>query len=306
MSDIRIGTRGSPLALTQATMVRDLLAKAHGLEHKAIEIVAIRTTGDRVQDRPLSELGGKGLFTMEIETALETGDIDLAVHSMKDMPTVLPDGLMIDAILPREDPHDAFISRTARTLQDLPQGAMVGTSSLRRAAQVKHLRADLHVTDYRGNVDTRLRKLDEGVVDATFLACAGLKRLGLEHEITSIMSDDQMLPAVAQGAIGIEVRSDNTRVRDLIAPLNHMMSAICVSVERAFLAALDGSCRTPIAGLAIVENNQLSFRGMIISPDGATIHEAQHDGVLEDAIKMGHEAGIELKARGGPDFFTSP
>lgn len=305
MSDIRIGTRGSPLALTQATMVRDLLAKTHGLEHKAIEIVAIRTTGDRVQDRPLSELGGKGLFTMEIETALETGDIDLAVHSMKDMPTALPDGLMIDAILPREDPHDAFISRSAKSMLDLPQGAMVGTSSLRRAAQVKHLRADLHVTDYRGNVDTRLRKLDEGVVDATFLACAGLKRLGLEKEITSIMSDDQMLPAVAQGAIGIEVSVTNARIRDLLAPLNHMASAVCISAERAFLAALDGSCRTPIAGLAIIENNQLSFRGMIISPDGLTVHETQREGVLEEAVEMGREAGLELKARGGPDFFTA-
>jgi hydroxymethylbilane synthase len=189
---------------------------------------------------------------------------------------------------------------------DLPQGALVGSSSLRRAAQVKHLRSDLHVIDYRGNVDTRLRKLDEGVVDATFLACAGLKRLGMAHEITSIMDEDQMLPAVAQGAIGIEVRADNAKIRDLIAPLNHMATAICVSVERAFLAALDGSCRTPIAGLAVVKDTQLSFRGMIISNDGATVHETRYEVSLEDAEEMGHQAGLELKARGGPDFFTAP
>jgi len=305
MSDIRIGTRGSPLALTQATMVRDLLANAHGLEDKAIEIIAIRTTGDKVQDRPLSELGGKGLFTKEIEVALADDEIDLAVHSMKDMPTALPDGLMIDAILTREDPHDAFISRSSKTLLDLPQGALVGSSSLRRAAQVKHLRSDLHVIDYRGNVDTRLRKLDEGVVDATFLACAGLKRLGLAHEITSIMGEDQMLPAVAQGAIGLEVRADNTRIKELITPLNHRETAICVSAERAFLAALDGSCRTPIAGLATVKDAQLSFRGMIISNDGAIVHETRNEVSLEDAEEMGRQAGLELKARGGPDFFRA-
>jgi hydroxymethylbilane synthase len=305
MSDIRIGTRGSQLALTQANMVRDLLLAAHELEHGAIEIVVIRTTGDKVQDRPLSELGGKGLFTKEIEFALAAGDVDLAVHSMKDVPTDLPDGLMVDAILERADPRDAFISTTSQTLKDLPRGALVGSSSLRRAAQTKRLRPDLHVIDYRGNVDTRLRKLDEGVVAATFLACAGLTRLGLQKEITSIMSVDHMLPALAQGAIGIEVRHDNTLIRDIISLLNHGVSAICVAAERAFLAALDGSCRTPIAGLATIKDNQISFHGMIISPDGVTVHEIKCKAGLTDAEEMGREAGLDLKMRGGPSFFIA-
>jgi len=306
MSDLRIGTRGSPLALAQAVMVRDQLIAAHGFEAAEIEIVPIRTTGDKVQDRPLAELGGKGLFTKEIELALLDGDVHLAVHSMKDVPTELPDGLMIDAVLVREDPRDAFISRKADTLLDLPEGAVVGTSSLRRQAQVMRLRPDLEVTEYRGNVETRLRKLDEGIVDATFLACAGLNRLGLGDEITNAVEISQMLPAVAQGAIGIEVRSGDSKIRDLIKPLNDEPTAICIALERAFLAALDGSCRTPIAGLATMDKDLISFRGMIIAPNGTQVHETAREGAAKDAVLLGKEAGLELKERGGPSFFSVP
>lgn len=303
MSGIRIGTRGSPLALAQAHMVRDRIAQTQAIAPDQIEIVAIKTTGDKIQDRPLSELGGKGLFTKEIELDLLGGQIDLAVHSMKDVPTVLPDGLVIEVLLEREDPSDAFISRIASSLSGLPQGAVVGSSSLRRQAQIKHQRPDLKVVDYRGNVETRLRKLDEGQVDATFLACAGLKRLGLAHEITAPVSPDIMLPAVAQGAIGLETRADDDRMRSLLAPLNHQDTAVCVAAERGFLAALDGSCRTPIAGLAEVDAGGIAFRGMIISPDGQTVHQTERQGQRGQAAALGQDAGAELKRRGGPNFF---
>lgn len=301
---LRIGTRGSALALAQAHMVRALLVDQHGLEEQAIEIVPISTTGDVVQDRPLSEIGGKGLFTKEIELALAEGQIDLAVHSMKDVPSVLPDGLVIEVILEREDPRDAFISHKVKTLGDLEPGSVVGTSSLRRRAQVKRLRPDLEVVDFRGNVDTRLRKLDDGVVAATFLACAGLKRLGLENKITSVVEVTEMLPAIAQGAIGLEIRQGDDRVRELVISLNDQTSATCVAVERAFLAALDGSCRTPIAGLANLTQGRVDFTGMIISTDGSVVHDIAVNAVASDAISMGRAAGLELKARGGEKFFA--
>lgn len=301
---LRIGTRGSALALAQAHMVRGLLMAAHGLEEQVIEIVPISTTGDVVQDRPLSEIGGKGLFTKEIELALAEGQIDLAVHSMKDVPSVLPDGLVIETILEREDPRDAFICHKVKALGDLEPGSVVGTSSLRRRAQVKRLRPDLEVVDFRGNVDTRLRKLDDGVVAATFLACAGLKRLGLETKITSVVEAAEMLPAIAQGAIGLETRQDDDRVRELVISLNDQTSAICVGVERAFLAALDGSCRTPIAGLAILTQGRVDFTGMIISTDGSVVHDIVVSAAVSDAISMGRTTGLELKARGGDKFFA--
>ena len=304
MPKFNIGTRGSPLALAQANIVRAGLVKAHGLNEHEIDIVAIKTTGDRVLDKSLALIGGKGLFTKEIETALLDGAIDLAVHSMKDMPSVLPDGLEIKSILPREDVRDAFISKVFATLRDLPLGARVGTSSLRRQAQVRRARPDLIVEGLRGNVQTRLARLSEGVVDATFLAAAGLNRLGLAGEITDYVSTDEMLPAVAQGAIGIETRSSDDKTGPLVRALNHGDSEICVAMERAFLKALDGSCRTPIGGLARINSGQLNFMGMIISPDGEQVHETTRSGPLSDAEKLGRDAGFELKRRGGPDFFA--
>jgi hydroxymethylbilane synthase len=302
---MRIGTRGSPLALAQAHTVRDRLAAAHGCPADAIAIHIIKTTGDRILDRPLSEAGGKGLFTKEIEEALLAGEIDLAVHSSKDMPTLLPDGLALVAYLEREDVRDVFISRKAASFADLPPNALVGSASLRRQALVKRLRPDLRVETFRGNVQTRLRKLDEGAADATLLALAGLKRLGLEAEATAILPLDQFPPAIGQGAIGIEARLDDTRTLDLLAPIAHRDTRIALETERAFLAALDGSCRTPIAGLATVDGDTLSFRGMILRPDGSQVFETSRRGAVADAERLGADAGRELKARGGPDFFTS-
>jgi hydroxymethylbilane synthase len=301
---LKLGTRGSPLALTQAGMVREALASAHDLSPDRIELVIIRTSGDRIQDRPLAEAGGKGLFTKEIEDALLAGDIDLAVHSSKDMPTVLPAGLVLAAFLPREDARDAFVSRKANTLSNLPRGAVVGTASLRRKAMVKRLRPDISVVPLRGNVETRLRKLDEGVADATLLALAGLKRLGLADKAAAVLEVDEFLPAVGQGAIGIEIRTDDARLRDLLAPINHADTANAVTGERAFLAVLDGSCRTPIAGYAVVVAGRLRFRGMIVKPDGSEAHETAREGRAAEAERLGADAGHELRDRASPDFFS--
>jgi hydroxymethylbilane synthase len=301
---IRIGTRGSPLALAQARLVRAAFAAAHGWHEDAIEIVTIRTSGDRIQDRPLSEAGGKGLFTKEIEEALLGRAIDLAVHSAKDMPTVLPDGLMLAACLPREDVRDAFISRKAASLRDLPHGAVVGTASLRRQAQVKRLRPDLSTIVLRGNVETRLRKLDAGEVDATLLALAGLRRLGLVDHVTALLDIDTFLPAVGQGAVTIEVRIDDARTRDLLAKIDHADTSVALACERAFLAVLDGSCRTPIAGHATLQGDSLRFRGMILRPDGSEAFETSRSGSRKDAVALGADAGAELKARAPADFFA--
>ncbi len=250
MPRIKIGTRGSPLALAQARETRERLIAAHGLAPSDIEIVTITTTGDMIKDRPLSEIGGKGLFTKEIEEALLSGAIHLAVHSMKDLPASLPEGLTIAAVLPREDPRDAFMSLVAGSIAELKHGATLGSSSVRRTAQLLRLRPDLKTVQFRGNVETRLRKLSEGVADATFLACAGLNRLGLADKITLAMPTDIMLPAIAQGAIGIEIRDGDQATRELLSAINHTPSEIAVTCERAFLKALDGSCRTPLAGHA--------------------------------------------------------
>ena len=264
MPKLKIGTRGSPLALYQARETKARLMAAHGMPDEAIEIVVITTTGDRVRDRPLSEIGGKGLFTKEIEEALFAREIDLAVHSMKDMPSELPDGLAIAALLPREDPRDAFLSPVANSILDLALGATVGSSSVRRAAQLRRLRPDLVIVEFRGNVETRLRKLEQGVAQATLLACAGLNRLGLQDKITAVIPMEMMLPAAAQGCIGIETNADDAAMRDLLAPLNHGDTATAVNCERAFLATLDGSCRTPLAGNAVVENGRILFRGQAL------------------------------------------
>ncbi len=299
---LRIGTRGSPLALWQAYEVRRLLAAEHGLAEDAIAIKVIKTSGDRIQDRPLSEVGGKGLFTKEIEEALLEGSIDLAVHSMKDVATVLPDGLVIPCLLPREDPRDALISNLAGSLAGLPNGAVVGTSSLRRQSQVRHARPDLKVVSLRGNVDTRLRKIAEGEADATLLALAGLKRLGLESRAVAILSTDEMLPAVAQGAIGIEVRQADDATCKLLEPLHHADTGTCVAAERAFLERLDGSCRTPIAALAELTGSTLAFRGRIYATDGSVSHGAERTGAAADASRMGREAAEEVLAAAGDGF----
>jgi hydroxymethylbilane synthase len=300
---LRLGTRGSPLALTQARMVRAALAKAHGLDPERIALEVIRTSGDRIQDRPLADVGGKGLFTKEIEEALTAGAIDLAVHSSKDMPTVLPAGLVLSAFMEREDPRDVFISRKAKTIADLPRGATVGTASLRRQAMVKRKRPDLTIVPLRGNVETRLRKLDEGVAAATLLALAGLKRLGLADAATAVLDVNEFLPAVGQGAIGIETRADDARTCELLAAINHADTFSALAAERAFLAVLDGSCRTPIGGHATI-SGRLRFRGMVVKPDGSEAFEATREGDVRDAEKLGADAGAELKGRAGPDFFS--
>ena len=301
--NIRIGTRGSPLALWQANEVRRCLIAAHDCDGDQVALKTITTTGDTIQDKALREFGGKGLFSKEIEEELLAGEIDLAVHSMKDLQTLLPDGLGISCVLAREDVRDAFLSPKAAALRDLPEGAVVGTSSLRRQAQVKRLRPDLQVATFRGNVETRLHKLADGVVDATLLASAGLKRLGLEDRITAVMSIEDMLPAVAQGAIGVETRRDNDDINHLLAPLNDEVTAICVTAERAFLSELDGSCRTPIAGLGELEGDKLHFQGMILRPDGSEWHATERTGGAEDAVAMGTDAARELLGRVAPGFF---
>jgi len=299
MPRLRIGTRGSPLALWQAGEARRLLIAAHGLAEADVEIVAITTTGDRVRDRPLAEIGGKGLFTKEIEEALLAGDIHLAVHSMKDMPARLPEGLAIPALLARADPRDAFLSPVAKSLAALPEGAVVGSSSVRRTAQLLRLRPDLKTVQFRGNVETRLRKLGDGVAQATFLAAAGLQRLGLGDRITALVSIDDMLPAVAQGAIGIEIRDDDRATSDLVAAIHHDETGIAVSCERAFLAALDGSCRTPLAGHARIAAGALHFRGHALTMDGKHCFETTRSGAPGDAERLGRDAGEEVKRRGG-------
>ncbi len=302
---LRIGTRGSPLALAQAQETRDRLMAAHSLPEDAFEIVAIKTTGDRVTNRPLSEIGGKGLFTKEIEEALLASTIHIAVHSMKDMPTVLPPGLIIPCLLPRADVRDAFVSLTHASLTGMPKGAVIGTSSLRRRAQLLDRRPDLRVVEFRGNVQTRLRKLADGVAEATFLACAGLHRLGRSDLIQAAISPDEMLPAVAQGAIGIETRSADTSTISLLAPIHDVSTEVRLAAERAFLAALDGSCQTPIGGLAEIEGDILRFRGEIIRPDGSERLATERRGPAVDAAIMGADAADELRAKAGPGFFEA-
>jgi hydroxymethylbilane synthase len=300
-----IGTRSSPLALWQARHVWALLLEAHGLGEGAVGLSVITTSGDRIKDAPLRDFGGKGLFTKEIDEALLRGDLDMAVHSMKDLETDLAPGICIAAILPRADVRDAFISAKAPSLAELPPGAVIGTSSLRRGAQLKRLRPDLRVVDFRGNVETRLKKLAEGQADATLLALAGLERLGLAAHATSILSTDEMLPAVAQGAIGVTCRGDDAKTRALLAALNDNTSATAVACERAFLARLDGSCKTPIAGLAEIEDGMVRFRGMILAPDGSEWHEIGLEGAAANASRIGTDAGEELLVRAGPAFLAS-
>jgi hydroxymethylbilane synthase len=294
---MRIGTRGSPLALAQTHQVRAKLAHAHRVSEEAISVCVIRTSGDAIQDRPLADAGGKGLFTKELDLALLNDEIDLAVHSGKDIPTLIPDDLVIPGFLEREDVRDCFISSIAKNLADLPRRARVGTASLRRAAQIRHMRADLTTPLLRGNVETRLRKVETGEVEATLLALAGLKRLGLQDRATAILSTRDFLPAPAQGAIGVMVRADDQSTQNCIAPILHEPTSLAVAAERAFLSALDGSCRTSIAALAEIASGQLSLRGVVLRPDGSEVFEVQRTGPMADAVVIGESAGRELLPR---------
>ena len=304
---LKIGTRGSPLALAQAHETRARLQRAYELPDDAFEIVVIKTTGDdRVlidADRPLKEIGNKGLFTKEIEEAMLSREIDIAVHSSKDLPVVQPDGLVVDTFLPREDVRDAFVSSEFGSIGELPQGAVVGTSSLRRKAQLLNKRPDLEVVEFRGNVQTRLKKLEDGVAAATFLAMAGLNRLGLSHIVTSAIEPEDMLPAVAQGAIGIEHREDDANTAGLLAALHDAPTALRLRAERAFLAELDGSCETPIAALAEERDGTLRIRGEILSPDGSKSFSDEQTGSPEDAERLGRELAADLLSRAGAGFF---
>lgn len=299
----RIGTRGSPLALAQAHEARDRLMAAHGLPEEMFEIVVMTTKGDRITDRALATIGGKGLFTEELEQKLIAGELDFAVHSAKDMATKLPDGLALTAYLPREDIRDAVIGRTAPKLTELPHGATVGSASLRRQALIRRLRPDLKVVTFRGLVETRLRKLAEGQADATLLALAGLKRLGKVDVLTDILDPDEFPPAPAQGAICIESRISDTRMNDMLAAVNDGPTFDTVSCERGFLAALDGSCRTPIAGYAVCEGDHIRFFGMILTPDGQKVHTTTIEGNRRDAEALGTNAGQAIRAEAGSDFF---
>jgi hydroxymethylbilane synthase len=301
---IRIGTRGSAMALFQAGLVRDRLRAAHPelAAEDAIEIVPIRTTGDHVQTRLLSEIGGKGLFTKEIEEALLDGRIDIAVHSLKDMETRLPATLEIGCILARDDPHDALVSRSGAPLSQLPKGARVGTASLRRTAQLLRARPDLAIAPIRGNVGTRLDKLAAGEVDALVLALCGLERLGKADVASQILSPDDMLPAVGQGALAVECRAGEEELQGLLAPLNDAVSAACVAAERAMLAALDGSCRTPIGGLATIRGERLILDGLLLSEDGSAERRGRGEGAVGGAVEIGSELGLRLRRGAGPEF----
>ena len=307
---LRIGTRGSKLALTQATAVRQRLIDAFPELENAIEIQVIRTTGDIVRDRVLAEIGGKGLFAKEIEEALLDGRIDLAVHSLKDLPTWLPSGLGIVACLPREDPRDGLLVNHERlkgvtSIADMPAGTVIGTASLRRQSQILAQRRDLRIIPARGNIDTRLGKIEEGVYDATVLALAGFKRLGMEGRMDAVLSPEEMLPAVAQGVIAIETRLDDSRTRDLVVAINDSDAFHASQAERAMLAKLDGSCRTPIGGLAQLKNGAISLEGLVAMPDGSETHRRRHDGAIADAIRLGEAVGEELRACAGPAYFQS-
>lgn len=307
---LRIGTRGSPLALAQARETRARLMSAFDLPEDAFEIVVIKTTGDDRSlidaDVALKTIGGKGLFTKEIEEDMLSASIDIAVHSMKDMPTVQPEGLMLDCYLPREDVRDAFVSVNHEGLQALPEGAIVGSSSLRRRAQLFARRPDLNVVEFRGNVQTRMKKLGDGVADATFLAMAGLRRLGMEEVVKSAIEVEDMLPAVAQGAIGIERRISDTRAADMLAAIHNVETGQRLAAERSFLKGLDGSCQTPIAALAELDGGTLRLRGEILRPDGSEVLTDDRTAPIEDGAQLGADMARDLRARAGEGFFDWP
>ncbi len=302
-SPLKIGTRGSPLAMAQAYETRSRLMQAFDLPEDAFEIVVIKVTGDAIQDRPLKEIGGKGLFTREIEEDLLSGKIDIAVHSMKDMPTLQPEGLILDTYLPREDVRDAFVSPTLTRIADLAKGAVVGTSSLRRKAQLLNRRPDLQVVEFRGNVQTRLKKLADGVAECTFLASAGLNRLKLADVPATPIDADDMLPAVAQGAIGIERRISDDNTAALLAAIHHSDTGNRLAAERSFLLTLDGSCETPIAGLAELDGSTIHLRGEVLRPDGSKALADRRSGPVSTGAEMGRDLAQDLLSRAGPNFF---
>jgi hydroxymethylbilane synthase len=304
-SPLRIGTRGSPLALAQAHQTRDRLLAAHGLPDDAVEIHIIKTSGDAILDRPLSAAGGKGLFTKELDTALMMSGIDIAVHSAKDLPTFLPDAITIAGYLPREDVRDAWISPVAATPRDLPQGAKVGTASLRRGAMLKRIRPDVEITLLRGNVQTRLRKLSEGECAGTLLALAGLNRLGLADRATALLPIDEFLPAAGQGAIAITARTDDAGVAAMLGPILCAPTGVSLAAERAFLTALDGSCRTPIGAHAVAEGDRVRLRGLVLRPDGSEAFEERAEGSVWEAGALGKAAGDAIRARLPAGFFES-
>ncbi len=300
---LKIGTRGSPLALAQAYETRQRLCQAFDLDESAFEIIVIKTTGDKVLDRPLKEIGGKGLFTREIEEDMLSGKIDIAVHSMKDMPVLQPVGLLLDTYLPREDVRDAFVSHSFEGISELPAGTLVGTSSLRRKAQLQNKRPDLTVVEFRGNVQTRLKKLEDGVASCTFLAMAGLNRLDMTHVAKSAVAVEDMLPAVAQGAIGIERRENDLNTAGLLEAIHDIPTGQRLSAERAFLKELDGSCETPIAGLAELQGGQIHLRGEVLRPDGSEAINDHATAPIEDAAILGQELAKKLLSEAGEGFF---
>ena len=305
MTLTRLGTRGSPLALAQARETAALIAAAHGVALEKIEIVVIKTTGDMIQDRALSEAGGKGLFTKELDEALLRGDIDAGVHSAKDLPTVLPDGIVVGGYLPREDVRDVLISLHAKSVAELRRGGTVGTASLRRAAQIKRLRPDLKIALLRGNVGTRLRKVEAGEFDATLLALAGMRRLGLASHASAILDTADFLPACGQGAVAVTVRTGDAKTAAALAPVYHAATGFALAAERAFLAVLDGSCRTPIAGLAALAEGRLRFRGEVLAPDGSATIDVAMSGAPEAAVKLGRAAGEDILRRMPPGFMKA-
>lgn len=302
-SPLKIGTRGSPLALAQAYETRDRLARAFKLSGDCFDIVVIKVTGDAIQDRPLKDIGGKGLFTREIEEDLNSGKIDIAVHSMKDMPTLQPDGVILDTYLPREDVRDAFVSPKSASIEGLASGAVVGTSSLRRKAQLLNRRPDLQVVEFRGNVQTRLKKLNDGVAECTFLACAGLNRLNIPDVPATPVDPSEMLPAVAQGAIGIERRIADENTAEMLMAIHDIATAQRLAAERHFLLTLDGSCETPIAGLAELVGGRLHLRGEVLRPDGSQAVSGTRSGTISDGALMGKDLAEELLSRAGKGFF---
>jgi hydroxymethylbilane synthase len=301
---LKIGTRGSPLALAQAHETRARLMAAFGLPEDAFQITVIKVTGDMIQDRALKDIGGKGLFTREIEEALLAGQIDIAVHSMKDMPTLQPEGLILNTYLPREDVRDAFVSPGYASLRDLPVGAVVGSSSLRRRAQLAFRRPDLQLVEFRGNVQTRMKKLGDGVAHATFLAMAGLNRLGMDDVPRRAMDVEEMLPAIAQGAIGIERRLGDARAEAMLGAVHDHPTGLRLAAERAYLLKLDGSCQTPIAGLAVLEGGDLWLRGEILRPDGSDVISGEVRGAPSDGAALGTELAAQLLGTAGPGYFA--
>ncbi len=299
---IKIGTRKSLLALTQSTMIKELIEGQH--KNTTVELVKIVTKGDKILDVPLAMVGGKGLFVKEIEEAMIRGEIDMAIHSMKDVPAELPEELTLGVVPKREDPRDAFISTKCGSFKDLPNGAKVGTSSLRRRAQLAHLRPDLLIEDLRGNLDTRLRKLDEGLYDAIILAAAGLNRLNFSDRATSFFSIEEMLPAVAQGALGIELRKDDQELLAGLAFLDHPDTSVCVRAERAFLQRLEGGCQVPLGCFAKVENQQVVAAGIVASVDGKRIIRQELSGTIEQAESLGKLLAEEIIAQGGGEILA--